>query len=700
MELAKILEAIRRRQWVIIQAVILVTLVSVIGSFLIFPSYQASSKILIMKAKGGVFELKGLGLSGLSSIIGAGAEVDIQKVLAASRPYIEEVVLKLQLRDEQGNLMKPDKLMPSGFASAMSSKIFPRPAMSVTQYHGTDILQITAISPDPDEAMMMANTLADIMVDQNQVQMRAEYRSARVFLEEQMERVKARYDAALLKMADFKKEEKTLDLEIETKLAAQKMAELLKQKEDTIIDLAQGRARLGRLKEQLAKQGPDFLSGSTLQESPQIEILKRRLTELRLQLAKATAELTENHPQVQALAKQINMAEAELKQEIAVYRSSAPELAALERQIVSLEAHLQGVGADIDRYFKTLGELPDKAFKQASLDMELNVTQKSYSSLLDSLYQIGMAEATTLSEIRTVEQAVRPLSPVSPNKAANSVLGVFVGLMFGVGLAFVLEYLDDTIRTVKDVKKFIPFPLIGAVPRYETKRHPLISAKDPNDPLCESYRRIRNFLTMHETPIRSLLITSAGPEEGKSTTAANLGISIAREGKSVLILDTDLRRPSLHTYFDLPNEIGIADLLQQKASVDKAIQTTHVDGLSVVSSGPPFPDAGRLIESEDMGRLMAALRSQFDAIILDSAPLLVKSDALVLANHVEGLIIVVQSARTTGRAIRGLLEALADANVRPLGLILNGLLVQKGKYLYEQHFFGYRGPELSASETE
>jgi capsular exopolysaccharide synthesis family protein len=699
MELTEIWEIIRRRKWIILQALIVVSLVAVIGSFLITPSYEASSKILFVKAKKGAgFDLGSIGLSSLSSIITTSTDLNVNKVLATSRPYMEKMVLRLQLRDEEGRLLNPDKLTQGGPVSAIKGGMFPEPRISISQYEKTDILQIKAVSSNPDEAMMMANTLGQIMVDENQSSVRAEYRNARIFVEGQLSDVKGQYNKALLKITDFRKKEQTLDLRIETKLAVEKMAELLKEKEDNIIDLAEARAKLGRLKEQLAKENLGFLSASTLQENPHINVLKKRLTDLRLQLVQARSDLTERHPQVLSVSEQIKMAEAELSKEIKVYRSSAPELTMLERQIASLEAHLKGVNGDIDKYFKAFGGLPDKVHKQAGLDMELNVAQHRYSSLLDSLHRVEMAEASTLSEIRVVEPAVSPLVPVSPNKALNGLLGVFVGLVFGLGLAFITEYQDDTIRTAEDAEELKSIALIGMVPMFKPTKQPLISTRDPNDPLCESYRRIRNYPSIEDGSVRSLLITSPGPNEGKSTTVVNLGISIARERKKVVLVDMDLRRASLHAYFNLPNHVGMTDILQGETSLDEAIQATPVEGLSIISSGPPFPDVGVLIESGQVGPLVSELTTRFDMVIIDSAPVLVKSDALVLAKHVDGPIVVIESEKTTRRAARELIDILAKARIEPLGLILNRFSIKKGKHFYDQYYYGHHDRELLVGE--
>jgi capsular exopolysaccharide synthesis family protein len=697
MELTRIWEVIRRRRWIIIQALIIITLVAFGGSYLITPSYQASSKVMIKQPKMSSIDMSRLfqsnniniGLAGLSTIITTSPDVDMNKVLATSRPMIDKMVSRLQLRDSGGNLMKAELITQTGIFYTLKARLFPLPNIIITQYPDTNILQIVAISPDPEEAMMMANTLSEIMVDENQTQMRAEYRSARTFLDDQIKKVKKRYDTALLNLTDFRKREKTVDLAIETKLGTEKMADLLKQKEEDIISLAEARSKLNRLKEQLAKQGFQFVAASTIQENPQIEILKKRLADLKIQLSEARADLTERHPQVFTIKEQIRTTEAELKKEIETHKATAPELVVLERQIASLEAHLKGVNADLENYLKTLGGLPDKALKQANLDMELNSSQQVYSSLLDYLSQVGIAEASTLSEIRVIDPAVRPIFPISPNKILNGILGLFLGLVFGVALAFIVNYVDDTIRTPEDVREFKPVELIGAVPQFKREKIPLISAKDPNDPLFESYRKIRNYLKfLDERPPKSLLITCAGPGEGKSTTVVNLGISASREGKRVVIIDTDLRRPSLHTHFNLSNKGGVSDVLYGKTSIDDAIRTTEVQGLCIITSGPPPPDPGALIESEQMGQLVSYVRNRFDLVIMDSAPLLVKSDALILARYVEGTIIVLESGKTTRHAIYELMETLTKANIRPVGFVLNRFSVEKGKYYYHHYYYG------------
>lgn len=700
MELTSIWEVIERRKWIIIQALILITLVAFLGSYLITPSYQASSKIMITRVERSTSEAQDIGLSALSSIITASPNVDVNKIIATSKPIIDRMVSKLQLRDEEGNLIEAKNLTQTGMVSTIKRRISPKPLITISRYQDTDILQFTASSPDPEEAMMLANTLSETMVNENQTQTRAEYRSAQTFLEDQIQKVKERYNVALRNLTDFRKKEKTIDLTIETKLASEKMAELLQQKEDNIIDLAEARARLNSIKSQLAQQSLEIISASAVKENPLIEALKKRLTDLQLELAAASSELTDRHPRVSSIKDRIKLAEKELKRAIETYKTSAPELAALERQIAALEVHLQQVNADIDKYMQSLGGLPEKAFNQANLDMELNVSKGLYSTLLDYLYQVGTAEATTLSQIRVVDPAVRPMYPVSPNKLLNGLLGLFLGLVFGVGLAFFFEYLDDSVRTPEDVKEFKPTALIGLIPLLKKNENPLISERDPSDPFYECYRKIRTHIRyVRGTSLKSLMIICAGPGEGKSTTIVNLGISMAHEGQQVAIVDVDLSRPTIHTYLDLPNDVGVTNVLEGNALIDEAIQRTSIQGLSVVTSGQPPSDPGKLIESDRMEWFMSELKSRFDIVLMDSAPMLVRSDALILTRYSDGTIILLESGKTTRHAIHALLETMANASIEPLGFILNKMPIGKGKFLYHEYYYGYYGKKYIQEKT-
>lgn len=660
-------------------------LLVVIGSQTIVPMYQASSTILITTAPGLV---NTMGLEPPDVAYGDRSvdDMGVNRVLAMSGPYLDEMIFSLQLRDDTGNLTTASSLTDAGIIAKITRRLSSNPGLNVVSHKHTGMLEILAESSAPEEAMMMSNALADIMIRENQSQVRARYRNARTFLENEIAKVRDGYDVSLKQMSDFKKKERTLDVGLETRLAVERLERLFSKKEESVLLLDRAQAKRNRLKEQLAKESPEFLSASMLRDNPQVQVLKQRLTELRLQLTKAGAELTDEHPHVVALREQMATAQVELEREIDIYQSTAPELAELERQIAMLEAQLGGVNREITAHLASLEDLSDKNLEQARLDMEINATPKQYGTLMDVLHRIGMAEATTLSQIRLIEPATRPLSPAFPEHGMNTVWGILLGLIIGCGAACVKERMDDAIQGVQDVRLPAPITFLGAVPKSNTVQVPLISFQDPNDPFCESYRKIRTHLDLlgyeRRKPFRSLLMTAAVPNEGTTITAANLAISAAREGKKVVIIDADLRRPSLHHYFDLPSETGMTDLLQHRIEINQAVQSTAIRGLSIIPSGPPYPDPGALIESDAMANLLSALQTRFDLTLVDAAPFLLKADSLVLARYVDGTVIVLKSKKATRYAMGKFMEALANTWIQPVGFILNKYPSKKGKDFY------------------
>ncbi len=246
----------------------------------------------------------------------------------------------------------------------------------------------------------------------------------------------------------------------------------------------------------------------------------------------------------------------------------------------------------------------------------------------------------------------------------------FVGLIFAFGLAFVAEYVDDTIKTPEDLEQYKDLPLLSSIPRIT--KSTLISKMDANDPVAEAYRTIRYNLKYAslDKPLKSLLITSSNPKEGKTLTVANLGISFSQTGLKVLLIDTDLRRPRLHELFGKLNQAGLTQVVAGEFGWE-AIVSTGINNLSLLPSGPTPLNPTRMFESERLKELIGMLSSRFDLIILDSAPLLIKSDAAVLGRYVDGIIYIAEAGKTTRKAVTETVDILKKANLRLLGVVLN-----------------------------
>ena len=690
MELRLIWEIIWRRKWIIAQAFLIISLTAIIGSFLMTPVYETSAKVYIKTSDTASSLLSSIGLESIMTLGGRQeTEIEARIELVTVDPVLEEVISRLQLMNRDGNLMKPSELRESKF---IVSAIFPEPYVEIEQIEDADLIEIKAESPDAEEAAMIANTVAEVYIEEGLKHRKEEYKSAREFIKHQIRLTKADYLDALREIKSFKIEGKTVDLETETRLAIENMSDLIKEKEDNIINISKVRAEMEILKTQLGRETEVRVSGSAISENPQIETLKKTLSDLELELAGVLTEKRPDHPDVAAINEKIRKATAELRTEISVFQEMSEDLQNFERELAALGAHLRSINADIDEHMSLLYAIPEKSLSQSQLELKYSVNQNLYSSLLEYLYQVGVAEAMTLSDIRLVEPATVPDidKPESPNIVLNGIMGIFLGLMFGLGLGFLVDYLDDTIKNQEEAKEQ-GLTLLGSVPKFKRRESPLISQRDPKEPLSESFRTVRNSLKFAslDKPINSLMITSSLANEGKTTTAVNLGISIAREGKEVLIMDTDLRMPGVHDLFGVSNSIGITTILAEEAGYGDAIKKTDIEGLSLLTSGPVPPDPGRMLESAKMRQLIKNLTEQYDIIVLDSPPVLIVNDAIVMANYVDSLILVLESGKTSRRALSQTRELLTQAKIQPNGVVLNKVKIGRGGYYYYYYKSGY-----------
>ena len=359
----------------------------------------------------------------------------------------------------------------------------------------------------------------------------------------------------------------------------------------------------------------------------------------------------------------------------------------LERDVAGAEARIKDLDRQIAWSFAQLPAVSQKNFTQSQLDLRYDVLRNLYDNLLQTLNSVSISEAMTLADIRLVDPAMVPgkAVPAGPKRGTIRFMGVFLGLVAAIGMAFLLEHLDDTIKTPDDARA-AGARLLGTVPRFRKgRRGALISARDRQDPVSEAYRIVRNnlrFVGESERPLKSLLVTSPLSSEGKTTTAANLGISVAWEGKRVLLVDSDLRRPALHRLFGLDNLSGLSDVLAGKAVAKEVIRATPVEGLFLMSAGSPASDPALLIESHDMRALASDLSLLYDLVIMDSPPALVAVDAITLARYADGTISILESGRESPAVVAHEKDLCGKANVSLLGIVLNKYRGNRGGCSY------------------
>lgn len=366
----------------------------------------------------------------------------------------------------------------------------------------------------------------------------------------------------------------------------------------------------------------------------------------------------------------------------------------------SLTTRMTQVENDILTTQAEIAAMPAKrtAEEEARLEQllaSLSQYNNSYSSLLSSLSQVRLSEAQTMSQVSVAQKALEPTSPIRPRTLNNTLLAAVVGAMLAAGVALLIEYLDDTIKTPDDIEQVAHTPLLGLIARIEAAEPAgmLITALTPRSPISEAYRVLRTNIQYSsvDKPLRSLLITSGNPTEGKSTTVANLAVVLAQAGKRVVVVDTDLRRPMQHKYFGLLNTFGITTaLLESQSPVEQYVQATEVENLRVMTSGPLPPNPAELLDSKRLEQVLVELQKQADVLLLDSPPLLSVTDASLLSRMVDGTLLVIDAGKTKRAFFARALGTLQSVNGNLLGVVLNRIIPSRsGYYSYYYYYYHY-----------
>lgn len=363
-----------------------------------------------------------------------------------------------------------------------------------------------------------------------------------------------------------------------------------------------------------------------------------------------------------------------------------------------LQSELDAVSTEIAATQETINQLPEDLSEEqrsqlVQLQTELELQKDSYDFLRRSLAELRLLEAQAADNIVLATPAKVPADPVRPRVLFNTLLAALVGAMLALGAAFLIEYLDDTIKTPEDIRAYADLPTLGAVFMLDgdDAASRLVAETAPRSPAAEAYRVLRTNLQFSslDRALQTIIVTSPGPGEGKSVTCANLALVMAQAGNRVLLLDADLRRPTTHRLFQLPNNAGVTTvLLDIERNFPAAVQNTGTPNLQVLTTGPIPPNPAELLGSERMKELIGFLRSRYDVVVFDSPPVLAVTDAAILSKKVDGLLLVVGAGETKLDVFARALERLDSVSIHPLGVVLNKLTARSsGSYYYYYYHY-------------
>jgi capsular exopolysaccharide synthesis family protein len=388
---------------------------------------------------------------------------------------------------------------------------------------------------------------------------------------------------------------------------------------------------------------------------------------------------------------QIRTTEEKLRGEIRnVVRAAENDYRTAASQEANLNASLEAVKQE------ALG-VNRKAIEFGVLKREVDSNQQIYKDLLNRNKQTGLQSELKTTNIRVVEKAETPRRPISPLRMRNYQLALLIGLGLGIGLVLLFEHLDNTLKTPEDIKEHLGLPFLGMVPDVSARSNanfprasPLI-LKNPQSAVAESYRVLRTNLIFSsaETSGRALVVSSANPGEGKTTTVANLASSLAINGAKVLAVDADLRRPTMHQHFGVPKTPGLSDLIVGKCQASDAIQATRFKGLQILPCGYVPPNPAELLGSAAMKQVVEALRTHYDWVLIDTPPILAMADTPVLCPLVDGVVLVI-GAEVSGRPhIQRAVDQVASVGGKIIGVVLNKVDLERNSYYYSQYYGEY-----------
>jgi len=612
------------------------------------------------------------------------ASLETQAALAASTENARKTADRLAARTAGGSII----VQPTEIVDSISVKVQP-----------PDRIRIEALNAREHHAVAFANETAQTFVETSADLRRAEDRAAVEFLEDQLEIARKDLGDALDEKQQLQKKWGVTTSDASAHLVAsvdQYKAAL----STTKADLAATNARIAALNKEYAdRENPETQQLPTI--NPVRVGLQQELVTTRLALVKLQARYTADHPAVQQLQTQVDELNAQIQQEPATI--SAPTGVARLGQIRAELANTQVQAADLRGRISVLQDLIDttqdesldligKESELAQLEDKAALTRSTFEGLLQELRDNKLKEAAKGGTAQILDQAIRARA-MKPSVPRALIFSALLGLFAGIMLALLLEALDDTLRTPEDIQRDTQVAFLGMVPWTDSDTNGLVTLTTPKSPPAEAFRTLRSNINfaLVDQPAKSFLITSAGAGEGKSLTAANLAVVFAQAGQSVILVDSDLRRPLLHRLFDCDSSRGLTSILVGELALPDALQQTRVDNLRLLTSGPLPPNPAELLDSAAMATFIDEVTHHADIVLYDSPPAVMLTDAILLSSKLERAILIAESGQVTQRAFNEMVRLITHARGNILGAILNKVKVTAGDYYYYYYYYYYYG---------
>jgi len=691
---------------------------SILAASLLKPSYQAEGRLLFKNSN---FKVVG---SNLTPSNAEGESGDLKPLVATQNPIVTqmEVIASTPLLQQTADLLnrqnpQAERLDASDIQAGLTSRIVG----------GADILQINYKGRNAQTAANIVNTLMGVYLENDILTARSEAESARQFMKKSLPKMQAVMTESEVALRKFKQKNNVVNLAEESRSAVTIIGNLDTSISATQAQLAEATAQTQELQKKVSLSSQDAMVVSSVSQSPAIQGILTQLQDVDRQLASESSRFSNNNPIIISLkekqaqlktllARQIGGATGtqsqvpqgllkvgELKQNLIT------ELLKSEVQLTGLTKKLASLQNSRSAYEQRVNVIPQLVQTQGQLERQLEVSQSTYQNLLRKVQELQLAKTRNTANARIVTSAIVPKKSDNTPKILVGGLGLLVGAFLGASSIAYLESRDRSLKTVKEIEKIFGYTLLGVIPASNKKRNRVrdrrpelttleVAVRDtPQSLTSEMSRVIQSNLRFlgDNRSLKTIAITSAVANEGKSKVAANLAAAIAGLGQRVLLIDADLRVPTQHRFWKLPLKKGLSELLAQKSRFQQ-ISWTVMENLDILTAGARPPNPLGYLESPQMATLLEEVAELYDFVIIDTPPLLVASDAITIGQMTDGIVLVSRPGVIDASSALAAKAKIAMSHADVLGSIVNGAIAGNETEDYFASARDYFSDELEA----
>ena len=708
-----------KSKWVVIASVALIVGIVVISTLRSTPIYEAVGSIAINKTDPVTFNLKDSS-SGFDYYDPTDLDTEV-RILKSDLLALQVIrQLSLDKQPEVGAQSKPspssssielttDAMQPDSTRTSAALAGF-KASLQVSLVPNTRIIEIRYRSPDKNIASRVVNALANTYVEQNFKTRFESTMQASDWLSKQLVDLQVKVETSQEKLVKYQKEHEILGIDEKQNITTAKLDELNREltsaesarmEKESVYHLVQA----GDSDSIAAAANVDGAARGSSANSALLEKLREQQADVKIQVAQLSTQFGPSYPKLAQLTTQLKEVDEQIQTEMrkVAARLRGDYLAAVQRESMLRSA--------LEQQKQEANKLNESAIEYSLLKRDVDANRTLSEGLLERLKEAGVTAGLRSNNFRIVDTARVPTAPSGPNLMRNLGFAFPLGLSIGVGLAFLLESMDNTVRTPEQAQTISALPSLGMIPLGSRSTRELggreklalassreavelVTKSRPRSQMAESYRALRTslLLTFAGGPPKIILITSALPEEGKTTTSVNSAIVLAQKGTPVLLIDADLRRPSIHKTLGLGPQIGLSNVLTGTATLQQAIiPSTILPDLFILPAGTPPPNPAELLASAKMKNVLEELRRHYDHIVIDSPPTLSVTDAVVMSTAADAVVLVIRSGHTTKPALRRARDILLQVNARVCGVLVNAVDLNSPDYYYHYEYQGKYG---------